>query len=687
MSTGDLLIGAAFLAVVVLACGVVAVRVVGRWGRGVGAGVERALALAVVFAAAFFAVHLIPGVLTILHRETVALAALALMGASLLLQQRPLEQPSGRRPAAGEPLERAAAIVGVAAVTLYLVALAFEHATEGLLQPDVASFHLPNIARWLEGASLWQVDDFISNRAPGNYPQTGDVYMLGAVLPFHADLLVRFVSLPFLALAGLGVFAAGRELGARAAPAALCAAAVVAMPCVGYLGVQGVADPEMLGLFAAGGYFLLRHARTGDRFDLALAGVGLGLCFGTRWYAVAAVAAVFVVWAGGSLAARREGLLRDAGVLAGLIALFGGFWLVRNWVQSGNPVFPVRVAPLGLEIFDAPRDRYRELEGFSLVHYAFEPGVWRDFFWRPFLDFMSFVAVLLWAAIPLAGIVAWRARAGDRASAGKVGALLAVAVLIALAYVITPYTAVGPDGAPVDAWVNARYVVPGLLVVAPALAWALTRIGTAGRALQGLLALAVLDAIRRSLDLPDGDAGPVAFVAAAALLAAAWALWARRGLVAAAGPGARTAVALGAAVLLAVSLVAFSDRYFDERYSGTGEPIAIVDDAPEGTRVGLLGEGWGIQPLFGARLENEVAYIGPRVDGMLRAYPSGDELAAAVEDGGYDLIYVQDIDSLDHHRPERQAQVLRDLGWRRIATGTNPSFGAAVTTQLYAPPG
>ena len=251
---------------------------------------------------------------------------------------------------------------------------------------------------------------------------------------------------------------------------------------------------------------------------------------------------------------------------------------------------------------------------------------------------------------------------------------------------ITPYTAVGPEGAPTDAWVNARYVVPALLAAAPAIAWALGRLGGVGTLLQALLALAILDAIRRALDLPDGDAGLAAFVAAAVVLAVAWGLWTRRELLAAAGVGARAAVAAGVAALLAVGLVAFSDRYFDDRYHGTGEPIAIVEDAPDGTTVGLLGEGWGIQPLFGERLENDVSYIGPRVDGMLRAYPTGEDLSAAVEGGDYDLIYVQDIDSLDDRRPERQAQVLRDLGWQRIATGTNPSFGPTVTTQLYAPP-
>ena len=31
----------------------------------------------------------------------------------------------------------------------------------------------------------------------------------------------------------------------------------------------------------------------------------------------------------------------------------------RNWVESGNPVFPVKLEVAGVTIFDAPYDRVR----------------------------------------------------------------------------------------------------------------------------------------------------------------------------------------------------------------------------------------------------------------------------------------------------------------------------------------
>ena len=60
--------------------------------------------------------------------------------------------------------------------------------------------------------------------------------------------------------------------------------------------------------------------------------------------------AVIVVWAAAELVARRplRSLGADAGWLAAMVAIWGGFWLVRNWVVTGNPIYPVNVAALGL---------------------------------------------------------------------------------------------------------------------------------------------------------------------------------------------------------------------------------------------------------------------------------------------------------------------------------------------------
>ena len=705
MSTADVLLGLLILGVVLVASAITAKCVVDRYCDRDLSGVERWVALGLVFAAAYFAVHLIPGLFGILHREVVVLTAALLAGLAILLGRhdgagtrpaRDAQDPASAPPSLGNLLvappgeARASWVIGViavAAVSVYLVGSAIDHATVALLHVDVASFHLPNIARWIQDASVWQVDDFIPFRAPGNYPQTGDIFLLGVILPFSNEFLVRFVGLPFLALAGLSIFAAGREMGASRGPSALVAAALVSMPAFGYIALRGLADPVMVGTFAAGAFFLLRAWRTGSGFELVLAGIGLGLAFGTRWYAVYAVGALVVVWFAASLiAGRRDGLLGRTAVLGVPAALFGGFWLLRNWIESGNPVFPVKVAFGSLTIFDAPPDRYREIEGYSLLHYADSPGVWRTIFWPTFLDIMSFVAVIFWALMPVAAVVAWRRFTTDPQRAGKMAAMVVVAGLIGIAYVITPYTAVGPEGAPVNAWVNSRYVIPALIVLAPAVAWLLARSGRLALFGQGLLLLALLDALRRSTQFFEGTVGTAAVLAAVAViglvvgLAVLWRSLRDRGGF---GPAALAAAVLGA---LALGVIAFENRFAELRHTNLGEPIAIVDAAPAGTRVGLLGDGWGNYPLFGPELENEVEFIGPRVDEMLATYDTKEALAAALDAGRYDYVYTQDIDALEPERPDRQQEWLDQLGWTRVATGQNLSFGGDIETALYTPP-
>ena len=95
------------------------------------------------------------------------------------------------------------------------------------------------------------------------------------------------------------------------------------------------------------------------------AGLGLGLAFGTKWYAVPAVAVVVVVW--GRHGCWRDGPpaapRRDGRGLVGIVGCVGGFWLLRNLVESGNPFFPVKVSPFGVTLFDAPPDIERSSTG------------------------------------------------------------------------------------------------------------------------------------------------------------------------------------------------------------------------------------------------------------------------------------------------------------------------------------
>ena len=674
MSAGAFLGGLAFLALVAgssLAFGYVVVH--RRFDHLTGA--PRLLAVGLLASLGLVAAHLVPGALGVLGRPAVAVTPLALFAGAVLLPAAPPAGADNRRPPPAPPSSRASWVLAGAAIgllALYVLAYAVDDGGIATRHVDMTTFHLPNVARWIQGGSFWQIDDFVPHRAFGYYPNNADVVTLAAVLPFDNDFLVRFVNYPFLAMAGLAAYALGRELGGPAASSALFAAGFAAMPVVALIALEGLADTVMLATFGAGLVFLLRQLRTGAGSDLVLAGIGLGLSLGTKWYAVPAVAIALAGWAVAALAA-KEGpgvVLRRLAGLGALVLAVGGFWLLRNLVEAGNPLFPVELDVLGVTVFDAPRDVHRELVGFSLADYIDDPGLWEGLFWGDFLAFMSWFAVLLWAALALGAVLALRRSA-------TVLLCVAVAAGIGVAYLFIPYGAQGPAGEPVQAWVNARYVVPALLLGAGVAAWATGRLGRGRLALEALALLFVLDALRRNLHV-GADALAAGALALAVLAGAAWLVRARR----VPGPALAGLAAVAAVGLLYAQEQRFNDGRYDE-----AEPTAhwIDDNAPEDRRVGVVGEGFVVYPMFGPRLGNEVEYVGPREDGMLRTYRDRGRFDAAIEEGGYDLVLVQRAGFIDPGLPERQERWIRELGYEQVAEGNQFPAGAQ-TVGLYRRP-
>lgn len=685
MSKADFVTGAFAFAVVLGGAGIAATVVVGRRRAADLAGVPWLVAWLTVAAGFVFVAHMLPGIVGGLSSASVVATTVMLVALSTLVPER-LARPApapAPRPAVEPRWVLWVGLGAVGVVAAYVVGWVLVHAEEALAQPDVVSFHLPNLVAWIKEGSVWGIHDWIPNRAPGNYPQTGDVYMLAAMLPWESDFLVRFVGLPFLGLAGLATYAAGRELGAPVGVSSLTAAALLAMPAVTYIALQGLADPEMLGTFAAGGFFLLRHWRTRDGFDLVLAGIGLGLSFGTRWYAVVAVAAVVGVWGIASLARKRPGVWRDGCVLVGLVALLGCFWLLRNWIESGNPVFPVKVAPFGITIFDAPPDTYRELHGATLAHYLTDYEAVRINIWPRFLDFMSFTAVLLWVGIALAALRAFHRR---EPLWGHILALAGIAAVVGIVYIGTPYTGAGPDAR--DAYTNSRYVVPALVCAVPALAWFLARARELTMAGAVLLGLAVLDAIRRSRELPIGDVSAGALLAGVVVVAAiAAAIHLSRERVDLARISRPVAAVAALVVAGALALAAYvqEERFADARYTQVGPDADFANAAPPGTRIGIVGDGFVNYPLFGPDLEHDVAYIGERDREMLRPFEEFGEFKEAVRQGDYDAIAWRDLDTLTPDLPARQARWLERLGWQKAAEGENALL-LGTEVRVYLPP-
>jgi hypothetical protein len=615
-------------------------------------GAPGVLAVGTAVTGGLVGVHLVPGLFGVLSRWTaLAAAALVLIGAARVARvsgTRPDPPPSPAGDDRGGPFLWPIAAGALGALALWGVATTWNRTVlppEGI---DSITFHLPNVARWIQTGSFWQIDQFTPLLSNGHYPHNGDVVFLAFVLPWRNDALVPLVNPAFVALAGLSVYAIACELRVSRALAALAGATFVSLPVVG-LNAYGEAmtDSMMLATFGTGVLFLLRHARNGRRSELVLAGVALGVSFGTKWYATTSVPALLAVWATASLLAGRpwRAVAAHGATLAGLVAVTGGFWLVRNLVESGNPVFPVNVALLGVTLFDAPRDFIRECAGFTIADYVGEPRAWREHILPAFSDNYGLPGIVL-----LAGFVAGMARAlspaRGRRSPGTPLALAAGAAALAAVYATTPYSAFGPEGEPILAGASARYLVPALLLCAALGAW-VTGTSRRLRVPVSLLALAaVVDGLIRGLTVPLSVVAQVAGVlAVAAGLAVAVVLATRRRGRRRALATRLAACALGVLVLVGAGH-ARQREWNERRYSDAEAPISFfAERAPAGHRVALVGT-WSVEglspvlPAFGERLRNEVRFVGPTLDGQLREYDDSGAWERAIRDGGFDLVLV-----------------------------------------------
>jgi 4-amino-4-deoxy-L-arabinose transferase-like glycosyltransferase len=691
MPLGQYLLGVAFFTLTVGAVGVAAALIVSR-RFGELRHPARGLAFALLWLAGLVLAILIPAAATVLSRGTVLVTAVLvpIVVALIVPSRGGGPAPADRSPDAPESrLSCALAALGVGVLVLVVVAFLVAAARTAIEGNDYLTFTMPNLGRWIQSGSLWMSNQFTPLIQTSTYPNNGDLIFLTGLLPWHDDALVRLVNVPLYALLGTGIYALARELGARRTASLLLAALVLSIQDVSLPALQDIKpDTFMLATLAVGMLFLVRHHRTRARSDLLLAGLGLGLAFGSRWYGISTVIAVLVVWAAAELLARRplRSLGADAGWLAAMVAIWGGFWLVRNWVVTGNPIYPVNVAALGLR---APRDPFIAAYNLTVLHYLLRPG---EFVHHLLPLYRYGIGVPGWIlagatllALLIAAVLARGSRPPERrANAAVVLTLIAGVVVIVAAFVITPASAQGPPGEPVLAPGNARWALGAAIPAAAAGAWAATRLGRLGL----IVELAAVVGICFGLHEQFGDVPASQFAEALVVLALAGALTWIAVVILRRPRSANRRLAIGAgAALLAAGAVAAGaviERRVDRTRYANADPALrwLVTAVPSGHRVGIAGVWIKLPPTwaaFGPRLGNRVGYVGSTVDHMLVQSARRPQLVSALRRGGYDLVVLgrgwyplnpfQRSSPLSPTTVAEQAAWIRSAGYRLVAAG------------------
>lgn len=666
LSLGSYLLGAAQVAIVLAALGFSAYRLRQRLLPG-WEGAPARLVEGVVGVALLIWLSEILGTFDLFYAGTLVAASVLVAGTIVLWPAGPVavatptvlgagraSAPRGTpatAPPPGESVSSLLVMVGVIAVVVGHWALTTSSALDrGVFNFDSLWYHLPFAVEMVQSHSvtgMHYVDTVFTNWF---YPQNSELLHGVGMLLTGRDLPSLFLNYGWLAVTFLAAWCIGRPYGRGSLSVVAAAILLEAHVLVVREPAAAKNDLTAAALLLAAVAILVtawnarRREGSGERalpvgWALAVAGLAVGLAAGTKVTALALAAALSVAVLVLAPAGRRWAA---AGWWFVPALLGGGFWYLRNLVVAGNPL--PAVEKLGPVSLPHPERLQIGRPDFSIAHYAGDTGVWREYFAPGLHDgFGALWPVVVGGAIVAALLALLWGR--DR----MVRAIGGVALFGFLAYLLTPLSAAGAEGAPEAFRINIRYLYGALLVglVLVPLPRFLDRGRRRSWLLGALLAVLLLSDRADAVVRDPGRAFALLVVVLAVLVPAA--------LLVARGRGAARGIVGAGFAVLAFAVVAIGypvqRHYLGERFrnevAGESIPGMDLDSAyrwargVEDSRIGLAGTtaGFAQYGFYGTDLTNRVVYLGERgPHGAFNAIPTCQAFRAAVDEADLDYL-------------------------------------------------
>lgn len=215
---------------------------------------------------------------------------------------------------------------------------------------DNLAYHLPFVVEWFHTGNLWQVYYSAYAGPLGYYPSNYELLALWNLFPFGNDLMLNLLNLPVFMLLPFALYYLARKLRVSHKPALMVVLLFLMLPVtLRQLGTPLV-DLFFCYTFILGLIFLREYASSRRMRDLGLAGLALGLFAGTKYLGLVyslPLIAFAIAWTVGIYRKQLSRAMRHIGVFIGSMLATGGFFYLRNLVDTGNPVFPTDVTVFG----------------------------------------------------------------------------------------------------------------------------------------------------------------------------------------------------------------------------------------------------------------------------------------------------------------------------------------------------
>lgn len=268
-----------------------------------------------------------------------------------------------------------------------------------LTDRDSLQYHLPMWAHWVRSGNL-----SVALREPLEiytaYPGTAELLQAFAGWAALDDALAPWPAIGALVLLGLVTRRLALRLGAAAPLAEATALLLMSERAVTALGRGTQVDGLMAAWTLIALHFALRFRAHRTPRDLAIALVAIGLASGCRFTGPALGMLVLLTALAWPPAVPFAAVRRVSWTPWVIAAVLTGFWLVRNLIATGNPLYPAQITLLPFTLHHPlPAERLRNTTQWAMWQQGFAGHLTPANLWRFYGAALALAAVGVFAPL------------------------------------------------------------------------------------------------------------------------------------------------------------------------------------------------------------------------------------------------------------------------------------------------
>lgn len=233
---------------------------------------------------------------------------------------------------------------------------------------DSLNYHFTFAVEWLKTGNLDTPITVFDDPSPSYYPINGSLYFLWLILPLKNVFLADLGQVPFFILAFLCVYNISQKAGLDRKHSFFAATLFVLIPNFFKQLQIAYVDVMVAGLFFACVNYLFVLNKDFSWKNVFVYSLGLGLLLGTKTVGLPYSFLLLVPFA--YLVLRNLKKFYLAFILIIALVLLGGFSYIRNFMDTGNPLYPLDFELFGKIIFKGVMD-------LNTYRAHFKPGDYR----------------------------------------------------------------------------------------------------------------------------------------------------------------------------------------------------------------------------------------------------------------------------------------------------------------------